>query len=97
MLPTKFEQKAVLNFIYPYKKEWSQKVFAYVIYDWIGDPIETDVIRPVKYKISKIPLLQMWPDDKYWLLDVLLGKSLEGRFIYGRDNKTVVKVDLKIQ
>ncbi len=96
VVPTKFYQRGELYFIYSYKTEWNQRVFAYLIEDWSGSPTETEVIKPVQYKIDEIPFAKMWPDNRYYLLDILQNKKVYGKFIYGSDNKTVVKVDLKI-
>ena len=46
----------------------------------IGQPRETDEMRPRWIKASAIDYDQMWPDDRYWLPRVLAGRDIEAYF-----------------
>jgi hypothetical protein len=44
-----------------------------------GEGVETEEMRPQWYKDTEIPLEKMWLDDKLWLPTVLSGKSITAR------------------
>lgn len=89
------KQVAVLNFSFPAKPEWNQKVTVYLCKDWKGEPIETEEMKPQWFNISQIPYDQMWSDDIYWLPKVLEGKILTGKFVFDKDQK-MIEHELKI-
>ena len=47
------------------------------------------------FKINRLPWRQMWPDDKYWLHLLLEGKRFSAKFYFDRENKNVIKYDIK--
>lgn len=51
--------------------------------EFLGDPIETEEMRPQWFSIENIPYTDMWPDDIYWLPMFLEGKTFNGRFVFG--------------
>lgn len=63
-------------------------------YDFVGRPVETVEMRPKWFAFDGVPYGQMWPDDKYWLPQVLSG----GWFEYWatlKDEKTLLKQNLE--
>lgn len=84
--------KAVLNFYFPdvpADKNWNQQVLVYLV-DWeesMGDPKETEEMRPEWFDKDKIPYPKMWDDDRHWLPRVLEGEFLEGEFFFLEDKK----------
>lgn len=54
---------------------------------WDGEPTESDELRPEWFSTSKIPYKTMWPDDEYWLPEVLSGKNLKATFRFGEKGK----------
>ncbi len=86
--PTKFEEIGQVRFIFPHKPKWNQDVKVYVISEWKGEPQETEVIKPVWYDISDLPVDHMWDDAQYWLTDVLKErKHVDMVFLYNEENK----------
>ncbi len=76
------EKVAILNFYFPYKKEWDQNVHVFFVKNWEGEPIESEEMRPKWFNVDKIPYREMWDDDKFWLKDVLDGKKLKADFVF---------------
>lgn len=79
--------KAILNFFFPdvpTEKNWNQQVLVYVV-NWdesMGEPKETEEMKPEWFEKNKVPYEQMWEDDIYWLPRVLEGEFLEGCFYF---------------
>lgn len=48
----------------------------------VGEPIETDEMRPQWFKIDELPLQDMWAADVKWMPKVLEGKKVVGAFLY---------------
>lgn len=49
----------------------------------IGEPAETPEARPEWFDVEEIPYDEMWPDDRYWLPQLLEGHTFEGTFRFG--------------
>ena len=76
------DKAAVLNFRFPYKKEWDQDVYVFIAKDWEGEPAESEEMRPKWFRTEDIPFEKMWDDDKHWLPKVLAGEKLKAEFIF---------------
>ena len=73
-------------------------VHVYKTSDWSGEAVETNEMRPIWFPIAKLPLDQMWPDDKFWLPKVLLeNKKLLCRFDYDEDDETILDYEVNEQ
>lgn len=40
-------------------------------------------MKPQWFEIDKIPFESMWPDDPFWLPQVLSGKKIQAKFTFG--------------
>ncbi len=63
--------------------EGTQKILNVHVFtaaQWQGEPIETDEMAPRWFNIVELPLDKMWPDDEFWLPQVLAGKKIRGTF-----------------
>lgn len=84
------DKVAVLNFIFPESKsEWNQQVHAYFVYEWEGEELESEEMRPQWYDFDKIPYSDMWSDDEYWLSRALNGEYLEADFTFDENDKMI--------
>eukprot|EP01032_Pedospumella_encystans_P022754 gene22754-25777_t len=72
------------------------RVHVYETWNFVGEAVETEEMRPQWYKESDIPFDKMWLDDKYWLPHVLAGKSILARFEF-EDEETITEYDVKVQ
>src|SRR5512147_3221056 len=70
---------ARLTFEFPFKPSWSQVVHVFVAKAWIGNPEESDEMKPTWCSIDEIPFESMWDDARYWLPLVAEGKRIDAR------------------
>jgi 8-oxo-dGTP diphosphatase len=89
------EKRATIDFNFPYKPEWNQRVHVYFVDAWKGEPCETEEMRPEWFPRDKIPYEKMWDSDKHWLPMLLEGKKIKAEFIWKQDNKTVDAYKIK--
>ncbi len=75
---------AELTFLFPHNPLWNQLVHTYFCEDWEDDPIETEEMKPLWYSVSEIPFHNMWPDDIFWLPEVLKGNYVKASFTFGQ-------------
>ncbi len=52
-------------------------------YNFSGEPIESEEMKPQWFHINEIPFDEMWPDDRYWMPLFLNGKKFKGKFLFG--------------
>jgi 8-oxo-dGTP diphosphatase/2-hydroxy-dATP diphosphatase len=55
------------------------RVHVYESWDFSGDIVESEEMRPKWYLESEIPFKSMWADDPYWFPYLLEGKTFLGR------------------
>lgn len=88
VIPVNFVKAAEITF-----KEFSDgveqlmSVHVYTCNEWQGDPAETEEMAPQWFSISEIPYDDMWPDDPYWLPQVLEGKRITAEFKLDQQDK----------
>jgi len=64
--------------------------------DYLGEPIETEEMRPQWFKANDLPYDQMWTDDQYWIPLVLQGKKLDAIFHF-KDLIELGKFEIKMR
>lgn len=81
---SKFVPMGYLDFYFPHVEDesWNQKVHIFVVHDWVGEPEETEEIRPEWYDLDRLPIDKMWDDDRYWLQEMLDGKTIKREFLF---------------
>lgn len=94
--PEALAKVATLTFIFPYKPTWGQIIHVYLSTKWVGEPTESEEMKPEWFDIESIPYDKMWTDDEIWLPHVLNGKTLEGSFSFAED-ESVLEHTIKIQ
>lgn len=60
------------------------EVHIFKVTDFVGEPIESDEMRPRWFLHTEIPFHQMWPDDQYWFPYLLEDKLFKGTFLFDR-------------
>lgn len=91
MLREAYEEGRVkpIDYTYMGENEYSEfingepvklKFYLYITEKWIGDPEETDEMKPYWFDIDKIPYDNMFVGDIYWLPLVLDNKKIHGYF-----------------
>lgn len=84
---------AELSFYFPHHPAWNQMVHVYLTEDWAGEPKESEEMRPEWFLVNQIPFENMWPDDIFWLPEVIKGNLLKAKFKFGEND---VILDKKI-
>ncbi len=87
---------AELSFFFPHNPAWDQLGNVYFCEEWIGEPKESEEMRPAWFPVDAIPYKEMWPDDIFWLPRALDGNKIEASFTFGEDDKIISKkINLK--
>lgn len=88
--PTHFGKVAEILFNEHHEGKPSQmNVHVYISTEWVGDPTESEEMAPKWYKQTELPFEHMWPDDPFWLPQVLAGKRLSATFTLDEHDKIV--------
>ena len=61
--------------------------------DFLGEPIESEEMKPQWFHIDEIPFKEMWPDDIHWMPLFLSGKKFRGKFLFG-ESDVILKKEL---
>lgn len=81
--PTNYKKRAEINFDEFVKDEHALvNVHIFVAEDYIGTIEESEEMAPTWFELSKIPYSRMFPDDSYWLPEILKGNNVKGFFKY---------------
>ena len=90
--PSTLTQKGIIEF----HNEGQQEILEVHIFycqKFTGTPQETEEMRPQWFSVDAIPYADMWPDDRYWLPQLLAGKYVTGSFLFGEQD-TILKLSL---
>ncbi len=71
------------------------KVHVFCASQFMGEPSETEEMRPQWFPHSEIPFKDMWPDDVYWFPCFLAGSFFHGVFRF-RDTFTLLERDITV-
>lgn len=86
--PKSWKPVAELDFIQDSTSDpWHMYVYAYISYEWDGEPTESEEMKPEWFSLDKIPYAEMWDDDQYWLPSVLNGEPVTGSFTFDENDK----------
>lgn len=89
-----FYKVAELTFYFSENPDWNQNVYVYLAESWEGEPIENEEMFPQWYPVDKIPYDSMWPDDIFWLPEIIQGKKIKASFTLDV-NDTVLEKKIK--
>ena len=62
---------------------------------FIGEPSETEEMRPQWFAHNEIPFSEMWADDVHWFPHFLAGNFFHGTFRF-KDTNTLLEHDIKV-
>lgn len=89
------DKVAELTFYFPHNSAWDQMVHVYLAENWKGSPTESDEMRPKWFSVNDLPFQDMWPDDVFWLPEVVKGNLLRATFKFG-ENDIVLDKNVEI-
>ncbi|MCI0479941.1 8-oxo-dGTP diphosphatase [Candidatus Uhrbacteria bacterium] len=81
------EDRGVVRFVFECRPEWDNECRIFVARDVIGEPTETEEMRPAWYPIDGLPFAEMWEDDAIWLDGVLGGGTVDATFWFDADGR----------
>ena len=83
-----------LEFRFKNNPAWDQMVHVYLTEKWTGEPKESEEVSPKWFMVNEIPFeTSMWPDDKFWLPEVLKGNLIKASFVFG-DNDVILSKEV---
>jgi 8-oxo-dGTP pyrophosphatase MutT (NUDIX family) len=85
------DKVAELSFRFPHNPAWDQLVHVYFAHQWVGEPKESEEMKPQWFPINEIPFEHMWPDDIFWLPNVLQGSRVRATFEFGEKDVVLSK------
>lgn len=83
------DKVAELEFYFPHNPSFNQLVHIYFTEEWLGEPQESEEMRPEWFKVDKIPFDKMWADDIFWLPEVIKGNFIRASFTFGLDDNVI--------
>ena len=94
-----FVKVAEIDFFFPEvpkEKDWEQTVHVFFLKKWVGEPEETEEMKPEWHDINNLPMDKMWIDDTHWLPLVFQGKKLKASFYFGKDGDSLLKHTIEL-
>ena len=75
------------------KPDWTAEVFSSS--DFSGSLVESDEGRLEWFEEDRLPMDQMWEDDRYWLPLLVKGSKFHGIFWFTSDMKKLLSHEIK--
>lgn len=91
LLVNRLEKMGFLEFYFGVEKrrpDWTAEVF--LCKDFSGEQVESDEGRLEWFNEEKLPIDQMWEDDRHWLPLLVNGSKFQGKFWFTSDSKILV-------
>lgn len=89
VIPQKYQDLGRVRFLFGNSPTWNQDVRVFVIYEWNGEPQETEVIKPLWFQKNKLPFEQMWEDNALWVPNILDGEKIDAVYLYNDKNQVI--------
>ncbi|MBT4516677.1 MAG: 8-oxo-dGTP diphosphatase [Candidatus Komeilibacteria bacterium] len=82
------EKIAVIDFSWQ-NKEQDLEVHVFHCDNFVGEPEESEEMKPEWFDIDNIPYKKMWDDDQYWFPVFLEGKKFKADFLFNKSDKII--------
>lgn len=93
--PVNLQEAGIINFFHPYSskgKAINQQVHVFISSEWVGDPIETEEMKPKWFNYEEIPYQEMWWDDEIWFPIILNGNNVVASFMFDQDENIIDQI-----
>ncbi len=88
--PIHYEKSADIKFNEYFKgRPTIMHVHVYSCTKWEGEPTESEEMRPKWFDVDSVPYKDMWPDDPFWLPQVLAGDKIVANFTLDKNDKII--------
>ena len=94
IIPVDLRKAGMFEFLFEDDTEDIQ-VHLFCASQFIGEPSETEEMRPEWFYHSEIPFKDMWPDDEYWFPYFLRGNFFHGTFRF-KDIDTLLEHEVNV-
>jgi 8-oxo-dGTP pyrophosphatase MutT (NUDIX family) len=84
------KEAGTLEFCFQNNSDWDNLCHVFIIAKWLGEPSESEEMRPQWYAIDNLPFGEMWIDDPHWVPLVLAEKKITGRFLFSGDGSSII-------
>jgi len=91
-----FENVAIIDFYFENKPEFDQQVHVFFAEKWLGEPVESEEMKPQWYSYANLPFDKMWLDDIYWLPRVLKGEKIKAKFVFNENGSNIVSQEVSV-
>jgi 8-oxo-dGTP diphosphatase/2-hydroxy-dATP diphosphatase len=91
---TELEKIGIIDFFQKSPEILEVNIFA--IKNYLGEPIETEEMKPQWFSFTEIPFDSMWPDDEFWIPLFLEDKKFKGYFLFDKEGNKILKKELEI-
>ena len=88
LIANSIEKKGVITF-HNAKINTTAEVHVFTTDDFSGEPTESDEMTPQWFKVSELPLSEMWRADKEWVPRVFEEGEFKGEFFYNENDELV--------
>lgn len=76
------EKVAEIHFSFDDHPEWEQVMHGFVARSWVGEPLESEEMRPQWFPFKDLPFSKMWIDDPHWVPLIVAGKKVRASFTF---------------
>jgi len=83
----KLQKVALINFLFEGNHVFECHV--YITHSWLGEPVETEEMKPCWFPASTLPFDEMWAADKKWIPLVLDGEKIKVDINFNNDGSIV--------
>ena len=59
--------------------------------EFLGEPTESEEMKPQWFLFDEIPFDSMWVDDRHWIPLFLEGKKFKGRFLFDPEGNEILE------
>mgnify|MGYP001589653247 FL=1 len=87
----KLNKVGEIDFNFPHNADWNQMVHVYLSENWIGEPAESEEMKPEWFSVSEIPFTEMWPADVFWIPKVLDEELIKAKIVFGEKDAILDK------
>ncbi len=89
------DKVGLMEFYYGDDEDYLE-VHIFKSYDFEGEIVESEEMKPEWFHIDDLPFDSMWPDDRHWMPLFLAGKRFKGKFIFDKENNILEKELIEI-
>jgi len=84
----KLDKRGILEFEFQGNPEILE-VHVFRANEFLGEPTESEEMKPQWFHVDEIPFGEMWADDKYWIPLFLEDKKFKGKILFGESDSVL--------